>query len=77
MKTDPNAKSNPSVVKGISPNIVEVMEYQSGLTKREYFAGLICASLAGMGEYGYSDHKGNAEFAVGQADALIEALNKD
>ena len=47
----------------------------AGMTLREHFASLICASLVGMGENGYSDYKGNATFAVEQADALIEALN--
>lgn len=51
---------------------------QDGLTKREYFAAMamqgICAnsSLAEISSY-----NSFAEWSVKQADALIEALNKE
>lgn len=44
--------------------------HQKGLTKREYFAALIAASLR-------FDVESNARWAVRQADALIEALNEN
>jgi len=45
-----------------------------GVTKREFFAAQILASIAGAG-WTYTD-RALAEKAVEQADALINALNK-
>lgn len=44
---------------------------QPGLTKREYFAAMAMQSNVGN----IHEYKENAERAVMQADALIEALN--
>lgn len=71
MSTHPNEPITSGVLKIEQGEIIF-----KGLTKREYFAALICASLAGMGDNGYSDYKGNAKFSVEQADALINELNK-
>jgi len=57
--------------------------YHLGLTKREYFAGLALQGLLASGYWmstGYDDghtRQERAEVAVGQADALTEALNKE
>ena len=52
-------------------------EQARGLTKREYFAAMAMqGSVAADSEdqWTFADH---ARFAVKQADALIEALNKE
>lgn len=48
-------------------------EAHTGLTKREYFAALICSGLAACPEVRMD--KGTAELAVESADLLIAALN--
>jgi hypothetical protein len=53
-----------------------VLEISDGLTKREYFAAMamqgFCSTSSLMSQH---DNKVVANFAVCQADALIEALN--
>ena len=51
-------------------------EYGSGLTKREYFAGLAMQGLyAGDRDNGF-DAEGVAAYAVQTADALLKALEE-
>lgn len=57
-----------------------------GLTKREYFAAMLCAGMNANSDISNSGYEGGhspstlrkcyAESAVKQADALIDALNK-
>jgi hypothetical protein len=55
------------------PIIGATLDGNEGLTKREHFAGLIMASLAGTNRY-MGRHA--AESAVQWADALLTELNK-
>ena len=65
MQTRPNNPANP----------IGDAKYFSGLTKREYMATQALAGiLANDGKEIEYDEA--AEYAVGHADALIEALNK-
>ena len=48
-----------------------------GLSKREYFASLAMQGLCANAEIGTDPERTIAWLAVRQADALIEALNKE
>jgi hypothetical protein len=50
--------------------------YQSGLTKREYFAVMAMQGLLSNNELGMSKENTIAQLAVKQADTLIDELNK-
>lgn len=51
--------------------------YQKGISKREYFAAMAMQGLlASMGDHCVSADK-IAEFAVGHADNLLEALSQE
>ena len=66
----------PQPIAANNHEVVDTTEYNSengGVTKREHFAGLIMASLAGTNRY-MGRHA--AESAVQWADALLTELNK-
>lgn len=48
------------------------LSIKSGLTKREYFAGMVLAGMA----HGYSDAKQAAEMSVRFADELLKQLEQ-
>lgn len=51
--------------------------FDSGLTKREYFAAMVMQGITANMKLGEdSGYETIAEWSVKQADALIEALNK-
>lgn len=89
MKTNPNEPINPMFnSEGFPGYISNVMpdsdkQYSSGLSKREYFAAMAMQGvLAGHYEYftGNADVSVPSEiakYAVFNADALIEELNKE
>lgn len=53
-------------------------EFNNGLTKREYFAAMAMQGLlAGSYDSMAMGYASISEAAVGHADALIEALNKE
>lgn len=51
----------------------------AGLTKREYFAGLVLAGISADAETTWSkpEHETKAKYAVKAADALIAELAKE
>ncbi|QEL01119.1 hypothetical protein FKG96_09965 [Olivibacter sp. LS-1] len=60
----------------LSDRFYDGVELQAGLTKREYFAAMALQGLCANPEYvDWSDEK-VSRMAVGEADRLIEALNK-
>ena len=47
-----------------------------GLSKREYFAAMAMQGISAKGLFAELEYSDLAEWSVKQADALIEALNK-
>jgi hypothetical protein len=68
MKTDPTDTAFPT----------ETLDYQYGLTKREYFAGIALQGVLADSKREYEDDalKEPCDLAVAYADALIAALNE-
>jgi len=63
--------------KGSDPaNPVLKTNSQLGLTKREYFAGLMLQGMIAANSYSQNKKEEVSTLAVIYADALIEALNK-
>jgi hypothetical protein len=56
--------------------LVTGSQYNPGLTKREYFAGLAMQSLCKIAEKFGDDPDIIAELSVDYADALLKELNK-
>jgi hypothetical protein len=50
---------------------------KTGLTKREYFAAMAMQGMCANPDYTRNSPSVIAEWSVKQADALIEALNKE
>jgi hypothetical protein len=55
------------------------VDEQLGMTKREYFAAMAMQGFLSQvtENFGWNEGEETAEAAVTQADALIEALNKE
>ena len=51
--------------------------YATGLTKREYFAGLAMQGYCANPEMRHTSIEAIGKYSVQQADALLSALNKD
>ena len=69
MKIDPNEPANSIVATDGS--------YYLGITKREYFAALAMQGYCSNNALNIHEFETVAELFVNQADALIEALNKE
>lgn len=70
MKTNPNSAAS-AITK-------ETTIGQMGLTKREHFAAMAMQGLwQSTTDQDYDNYEKIAEMSVKQADALIEALNKE
>jgi hypothetical protein len=85
MKTNPNDPASPVEVSNVDGNIIgnqtsQFSYFATGLTKREYFAGLAMQGIIGNSKVIYAMTSAakteTARFAVELADALIEELNK-
>jgi hypothetical protein len=50
---------------------------EKGLSKREYFAVMAMQGMCANSDYTHNSQSAIAEWSVKQADALIEALNKE
>jgi hypothetical protein len=78
MKTNPNHPSTPIANIHGSPSLFSYVtqseEMTIGLTKREYFAGLIMQGL--VSKYGNDYQPNHPTEAVYMADALISELNR-
>ena len=59
-----------------SPMIIEGLDSCSGLTKREYFAGLAMQGMLSSSDYATSTWNTVAIEAVEVADALLKELEK-
>lgn len=76
MKTEPNDQATPSTEFGDSLSGIVAIQNHSGLTKREYFAAMAMQGLSANHQLNSNDFENIADMSVNQADALIEALNK-
>lgn len=73
--------SRASIQKAVDENssnpafpVKSVMDYEHGLTKREYFSGLAMQGLVANMNFSEADEQTLAELAVDQADQLLIAL---